>query len=192
MEDPCRSPRPPSDLRPHLLPTGVLGRGGASGSIRGGVDVGRGGVGGAVPGCTVRGAAGSGCRRCVVLPLDTVGPGGQARVMAASLMALQGTWVEGVMVEERERLWHYAWEAYAELIRTVERAGLPPDLDVFHQCGGNVGDFCKISCEHELPFGDAAPGRQVWPCHGFQMDRVQAMPLPVMVSEIVAPCSGHV
>jgi len=89
----------------------------------------------------------------VMLPLDTVGPGGQLsrqRAVAASLMALRGAGVEGVMVDvwwgvvEREGPGRYDWEAYAELVRMVERAGLRLQAVMsFHQCGGNVGDTCK-------------------------------------------------
>jgi beta-amylase len=89
----------------------------------------------------------------VMLPLETVGPGGQlgrARAVAASLMALRGAGVEGVMVDvwwgvvERDGPGHYDWEAYAELVRMVERAGLRLQAVMsFHQCGGNVGDSCK-------------------------------------------------
>ncbi|KAG8092601.1 hypothetical protein GUJ93_ZPchr0012g22116 [Zizania palustris] len=90
----------------------------------------------------------------VMLPLDTVGPGGQlsrARALAASLMALRSAGVEGVMVDvwwgvvEREGPGHYDWEAYAELVRMAERAGLRLQMVMsFHQCGGNVGDTCNI------------------------------------------------
>ncbi|PWZ54083.1 Beta-amylase 3, chloroplastic [Zea mays] len=90
----------------------------------------------------------------VMLPLDTVGPGGQLsrqRALAASLMALRGAGVEGVMVDvwwgvvEREGPGRYDWEAYAELVRMVERAGLRLQAVMsFHQCGGNVGDTCNI------------------------------------------------
>ncbi|TVU31646.1 hypothetical protein EJB05_23342 [Eragrostis curvula] len=90
----------------------------------------------------------------VMLPLDTVGPGGQlgrARAVAASLMALRGAGVEGVMVDvwwgvvERDGPGRYDWEAYAELVRMVERAGLRLQAVMsFHQCGGNVGDSCNI------------------------------------------------
>ncbi|RCV43741.1 hypothetical protein SETIT_9G317500v2 [Setaria italica] len=90
----------------------------------------------------------------VMLPLDTVGPGGQLsrqRAVAASLMALRGAGVEGVMVDvwwgvvEREGPGRYDWEAYAELVRMVERAGLRLQAVMsFHQCGGNVGDTCNI------------------------------------------------
>jgi beta-amylase len=89
----------------------------------------------------------------VMMPLDTVGPGGQLsrqRAVAASLMALRGAGVEGVMVDvwwgvvEREGPGRYDWEAYAELVRMVERAGLRLQAVMsFHQCGGNVGDTCK-------------------------------------------------
>jgi beta-amylase len=89
----------------------------------------------------------------VMLPLDTVGPGGQLsrqRAVAASLMALRGAGVEGVMVDvwwgvvERDGPGRYDWEAYAELVRMVERAGLRLQAVMsFHQCGGNVGDTCK-------------------------------------------------
>ncbi|KAI4963504.1 hypothetical protein ZWY2020_013971 [Hordeum vulgare] len=58
----------------------------------------------------------------VMLPLDTVGPGGQ----------LDGPG-------------RYDWEGYAELVRMVERAGLRLQMVMsFHQCGGNVGDSCNI------------------------------------------------
>ncbi|KAF0930120.1 hypothetical protein E2562_030293 [Oryza meyeriana var. granulata] len=89
-----------------------------------------------------------------MLPLDTVGPGGQlarARALAASLMALRSAGVEGVMVDvwwgvvEREGPGRYDWEAYGELVRMVERAGLRLQMVMsFHQCGGNVGDSCNI------------------------------------------------
>ncbi|WVZ57685.1 hypothetical protein U9M48_008038 [Paspalum notatum var. saurae] len=90
----------------------------------------------------------------VMLPLDTVGPGGQLsrqRAVAASLMALRGAGVEGVMVDvwwglvERDGPGCYDWGAYAELVRMVERAGLRLQAVMsFHQCGGNVGDSCNI------------------------------------------------
>lgn len=90
----------------------------------------------------------------VMLPLDTVGPGGQlsrARALAASLMALRTAGVEGVMVDvwwgvvERDGPGRYDWEGYAELVRMVERAGLRLQMVMsFHQCGGNVGDSCNI------------------------------------------------
>uniref|UniRef100_A0ACD5TM78 Uncharacterized protein n=1 Tax=Avena sativa TaxID=4498 RepID=A0ACD5TM78_AVESA len=90
----------------------------------------------------------------VMLPLDTVGPGGQvlrARALAASLMALRSAGVEGVMVDvwwgvvERDGPGQYDWEGYAELVRMVERAGLKLQMVMsFHQCGGNVGDSCNI------------------------------------------------
>jgi beta-amylase len=103
-------------------------------------------------------AGGGGPRRggvpvYVMLPLDTVGPGGQvlrARALAASLMALRSAGVEGVMVDvwwgvvEQEGPGRYDWEGYAELVRMVERAGLRLQMVMsFHQCGGNVGDSCK-------------------------------------------------
>ncbi|KAL5231165.1 hypothetical protein ABZP36_029941 [Zizania latifolia] len=104
------------------------------------------------------GGGGGGRRRgtpvYVMLPLDTVGPGGQlsrARTLAASLMALRSAGVDGVMVDvwwgvvEREGPGRYDWEAYAELVRMVERAGLRLQMVMsFHQCGGNVGDSCNI------------------------------------------------
>ncbi|KAM0918636.1 hypothetical protein ACQ4PT_008725 [Festuca glaucescens] len=90
----------------------------------------------------------------VMLPLDTVGPGGQvlrARALAASLMALRSAGVEGVMVDvwwgvvERDGPGRYDWEGYAELVRMVERAGLRLQMVMsFHQCGGNVGDSRNI------------------------------------------------
>ncbi|VAH18075.1 unnamed protein product [Triticum turgidum subsp. durum] len=89
-----------------------------------------------------------------MLPLDTVGPGGQvsrARALAVSLMALRSAGVEGVMVDvwwgvvERDGPGRYDWEGYAELVRMVERAGLRLQMVMsFHQCGGNVGDSCNI------------------------------------------------
>ncbi|GJM91501.1 hypothetical protein PR202_ga07877 [Eleusine coracana subsp. coracana] len=100
------------------------------------------------------GRPGGGVPVYVMLPLDTVGPGGQlgrARAVAASLMALRGAGVEGVMVDvwwgvvERDGPGRYDWEAYAELVRMVERAGLRLQAVMsFHQCGGNVGDSCNI------------------------------------------------
>ncbi|KAG0550190.1 hypothetical protein BDA96_01G318000 [Sorghum bicolor] len=66
-------------------------------------------------------------------------------------MALRGAGVEGVMVDvwwgvvERDGPGRYDWEAYAELVRMVERAGLRLQAVMsFHQCGGNVGDTCNI------------------------------------------------
>jgi len=46
---------------------------------------------------------------------------------------------------ERDGPGCYDWEAYAELVRMVERAGLRLQAVMsFHQCGGNVGDSVTI------------------------------------------------
>lgn len=91
----------------------------------------------------------------VMLPLDTVSPNGggglsRGRALNASLMALKSAGVEGVMVDvwwglvERDGPMRYNWEAYAELVRMVERHGLKLQMVMsFHQCGGNVGDSCR-------------------------------------------------
>ncbi|XP_027359756.1 beta-amylase 3, chloroplastic-like [Abrus precatorius] len=90
----------------------------------------------------------------VMLPLDTVTMGGnlnKPRAMNASLMALKSAGVEGVMVDawwglvEKEGPLKYNWEAYAELVKMVQRHGLKLQVVMsFHQCGGNVGDSCSI------------------------------------------------
>ncbi|KAG0472788.1 hypothetical protein HPP92_014645 [Vanilla planifolia] len=90
----------------------------------------------------------------VMLPLDTVGIGGgvaRPRVLNASMAALRSAGVEGVMVDvwwgvvEKAGPGSYDWEAYAEVVRMAERHGLKLQMVMsFHQCGGNVGDSCKI------------------------------------------------
>ncbi|KAF2543284.1 hypothetical protein F2Q68_00030430 [Brassica cretica] len=73
------------------------------------------------------------------------------RAMNASLMALKGAGVEGVMVDawwglvEKDGPMKYNWEGYAELIQMVQKHGLKLQVVMsFHQCGGNVGDSCSI------------------------------------------------
>lgn len=98
-------------------------------------------------------AASSGVPVYVMLPLDTVSPGGgvnRARALNASLMALRSAGVEGVMVDvwwglvEKDGPGKYNWEAYLELVQMVERNGLKLQMVMsFHQCGGNVGDSCR-------------------------------------------------
>ncbi|CAL9225757.1 unnamed protein product [Arabidopsis halleri] len=90
----------------------------------------------------------------VMLPLDTVTMSGhlnKPRAMNASLMALKGAGVEGVMVDawwglvEKDGPMNYNWEGYAELIQMVQKHGLKLQVVMsFHQCGGNVGDSCSI------------------------------------------------
>ncbi|CAL0331728.1 unnamed protein product [Lupinus luteus] len=90
----------------------------------------------------------------VMLPLDTVTMGGslnKPRAMNASLMALKSAGVEGVMVDawwglvEKDGPLKYNWEAYAELVKMVQKHGLKLQVVMsFHQCGGNVGDSCSI------------------------------------------------
>ncbi|WOL09560.1 hypothetical protein Cni_G18313 [Canna indica] len=90
----------------------------------------------------------------VMLPLDTVTRDGglnRARALNASLMALRNAGAEGVMVDvwwgvvEKDGPLCYNWEAYAELVRMVEKNGLKLQMVMsFHQCGGNVGDNCSI------------------------------------------------
>ncbi|CAD5170404.1 unnamed protein product [Musa acuminata subsp. malaccensis] len=90
----------------------------------------------------------------VMLPLDTVRPGGglnRRKAMNASLMALKSAGVEGVMVDvwwglvERERPGEYEWGGYDDLMEMARRIGLKVQAVMsFHQCGGNVGDSCTI------------------------------------------------
>uniref|UniRef100_A0A1D1ZJD4 Beta-amylase n=1 Tax=Anthurium amnicola TaxID=1678845 RepID=A0A1D1ZJD4_9ARAE len=90
----------------------------------------------------------------VMLPLDTVRPGGvvnRKKAMNASLQALRSAGVEGVMLDvwwgvvERERPGDYDWGGYAELLDMAQRHGLKVQAVMsFHQCGGNVGDSCTI------------------------------------------------
>ncbi|GER35436.1 beta-amylase [Striga asiatica] len=90
----------------------------------------------------------------VMLPLDTISIAGnlnKPKAMLASLMALKGAGVEGIMVDawwglvEKNGPHKYNWEGYAELVRMVERLGLKLQVVMsFHQCGGNVGDNCSI------------------------------------------------
>lgn len=90
----------------------------------------------------------------VMLPLDTVRPGGgvnRRKAMNASLQALKSAGVEGVMVDvwwgivERERPGEYDWGGYADLMEMARRIGLKVQAVMsFHQCGGNVGDCCTI------------------------------------------------
>ncbi|KAK1286593.1 hypothetical protein QJS10_CPB20g01335 [Acorus calamus] len=90
----------------------------------------------------------------VMLPLDTVGMNGRlnrAKALNASLMALKGAGVDGVMVDawwglvEKEGPLKYEWEAYHELVVMVAKHGLKLQVVMsFHQCGGNVGDSCSI------------------------------------------------
>lgn len=89
----------------------------------------------------------------VMLPLDTVTMGGnlnKPKAMNASLMALKSAGVEGVMVDawwglvEKDGPLKYNWEAYAELVKMVQKHGLKLQVVMsFHQCGGNVGDSCR-------------------------------------------------
>ncbi|KAG1354783.1 Beta-amylase [Cocos nucifera] len=69
----------------------------------------------------------------VMLPLDTVRPGGgvnRRKAMNASLQALKSAGVEGVMVDvwwgivERERPGEYDWGGYADLMEMARRIGL--------------------------------------------------------------------
>ncbi|MQM23167.1 hypothetical protein Taro_056230 [Colocasia esculenta] len=100
------------------------------------------------------GARGKGVPVYVMLPLDTVRPGGRVnrqKAMNASLQALRSAGVEGVMVDvwwgvvERERPGEYDWAGYAELMDMARRHGLKVQAVMsFHQCGGNVGDSCTI------------------------------------------------
>ncbi|CAH8316770.1 unnamed protein product [Eruca vesicaria subsp. sativa] len=88
-----------------------------------------------------------------MLPLDTVTMSGhlnKPRAMNASLMALKGAGVEGVMVDawwglvEKDGPMNYNWEGYSELIEMVQKHGLKLQVVMsFHQCGGNVGDSCR-------------------------------------------------
>ncbi|KAJ3679999.1 hypothetical protein LUZ60_016277 [Juncus effusus] len=90
----------------------------------------------------------------VMLPLDTVKPGGglnRKRAMWASLMALKSAGVEGVMVDvwwglvEREEPTVYDFSGYTELMEMAKRIGLKVQAVMsFHQCGGNVGDSVTI------------------------------------------------
>ncbi|KAJ0970404.1 hypothetical protein J5N97_023281 [Dioscorea zingiberensis] len=90
----------------------------------------------------------------VMLPLDTVKPGGglnRRKAMNASLMALRNAGVAGVMVDvwwgivEKERPGEYDWGGYSDLMLLAHRHGLKVQAVMsFHQCGGNVGDSCTI------------------------------------------------
>ncbi|KAG6475031.1 beta-amylase 1, chloroplastic-like [Zingiber officinale] len=103
-----------------------------------------GGGGGAVKGVPV----------FVMMPLDTVKPGGglnRRKAMNASLMALKNAGVEGVMVDvwwgivEKERPGEYDWRGYDEFMDMARRIGLKVQAVMsFHQCGGNVGDSITI------------------------------------------------
>ncbi|XP_042432106.1 beta-amylase 1, chloroplastic-like [Zingiber officinale] len=103
-----------------------------------------GGGGGAVKGVPV----------FVMMPLDTVRPGGglnRKKAMNASLMALKNAGVEGVMVDvwwgmvEKERPGEYDWRGYDEFMEMAARIGLKVQAVMsFHQCGGNVGDSVTI------------------------------------------------
>ncbi|KAK1284394.1 hypothetical protein QJS10_CPB21g00178 [Acorus calamus] len=90
----------------------------------------------------------------VMLPLDSVRPGGgvnRKKAMNASLQALKSAGVEGVMVDvwwgivEKERPGEYDWGGYTELMDMIRRHGLKVQAVMsFHQCGGNVGDSVTI------------------------------------------------
>ncbi|OAY64590.1 Beta-amylase 1, chloroplastic [Ananas comosus] len=91
----------------------------------------------------------------VMLPLDTVRPGGggmsRRKAMGASLAALKSAGVAGVMVDvwwgivEREGPGVYDWSGYDELMDMARRVGLKVQAVMsFHQCGGNVGDSVTI------------------------------------------------
>ncbi|KAG6528148.1 beta-amylase 1, chloroplastic-like [Zingiber officinale] len=90
----------------------------------------------------------------VMMPLDTVRPGGglnRRKAMNASLMALKNAGVEGVMVDvwwgmvEKERPGEYDWRGYDEFMEMASRIGLKVQAVMsFHQCGGNVGDSVTI------------------------------------------------
>ncbi|XP_078439754.1 beta-amylase 1, chloroplastic-like [Wolffia australiana] len=103
---------------------------------------------------TTGGAAG-GVPVFVMLPLDTVRPGGaglnRKKAMNVSLQALKSAGIEGVMVDvwwglvEKDRPGQYDWRGYDELMEMASRIGLKVQAVMsFHQCGGNVGDSCTI------------------------------------------------
>ncbi|XP_074565611.1 beta-amylase 1, chloroplastic-like [Curcuma longa] len=101
-----------------------------------------------------RGGAVKGVPVFVMMPLDTVRPGGglnRKKAMNASLMALKNAGVEGVMVDvwwgmvENERPGEYDWRGYDEFMEMAARIGLKVQAVMsFHQCGGNVGDSVTI------------------------------------------------
>ena len=89
----------------------------------------------------------------VMLPLDVVTPEGRLNkpeALKVSLNALQLVGVDGVMcdfwwglVERRPK--EYDFDAYVELMRIVQDAGLKVQgVLSFHKCGGNVGDNVYI------------------------------------------------
>lgn len=106
------------------------------------------------------GGKGKGVPVFVMLPLDTVKPGGginRRKAMVASLKALKAAGAEGVMVDvwwgiaERERPGAYNWSGYDDLMEMARQIGLKVQAVMsFHQCGGNVGDSC--TCEPYLIF----------------------------------------
>ncbi|XP_020599473.1 beta-amylase 1, chloroplastic [Phalaenopsis equestris] len=140
---PCRSPILGA-LRPDLT---VACRALMSDAVvEEGVELEHGGMG--------TGGKGKGVPVYVMLPLDTVKPGGgmnRRKAMVASLKALKTAGVEGVMVDvwwgtvERERPGVYDWSGYDDLMDMARRIGLKVQAVMsFHQCGGNVGDSCTI------------------------------------------------
>ncbi|KAH0452042.1 hypothetical protein IEQ34_019341 [Dendrobium chrysotoxum] len=140
---PCRSPVLGA-LRPDL--TMACQALMSDAAVEEGVELEHGGMG--------TGDKGKGVPVFVMLPLDTVKPGGgmnRRKAMVASLKALKTAGVEGVMVDvwwgivERERPEVYDWSGYDDLMEMARRIGLKVQAVMsFHKCGGNVGDSCTI------------------------------------------------
>ncbi|KAK4341625.1 hypothetical protein RND71_040126 [Anisodus tanguticus] len=90
----------------------------------------------------------------VMMPLDSVKMDhtvNRRKAMNASLQALKGAGVEGIMLDvwwglvERDAPGEYNWGGYAELLEMAKKHGLKVQAVMsFHQCGGNVGDSCTI------------------------------------------------
>lgn len=89
----------------------------------------------------------------VMMPLDSVTMNhtvNRRKAMNASLLALKGAGVEGIMMDvwwglvERDAPGSYNWGGYTELLEMAKKHGLKVQAVMsFHQCGGNVGDSCS-------------------------------------------------
>ncbi|WOL05778.1 beta-amylase 1, chloroplastic [Canna indica] len=148
------------------------------------------------------GAKGKGVPVYVMLPLDTVRPGGglnRKKAMNASLMALKSAGVAGVMVDvwwglvERERPGEYDWRGYDELMEMARRIGLKVQAVMsFHQCGGNVGDSVTIPLpqwvleemdkDHDLAYTDQ------WGRRNFEYVSLGCDTLPVLKGRTPIQC----
>ncbi|KAG6496299.1 hypothetical protein ZIOFF_044160 [Zingiber officinale] len=138
----------------------------------------------------------------VMMPLDTVKPGGRLnrrKAINASLMALKNAGVEGVMIDvwwglvEKDRPGEYDWRGYDELLDTARRIGLKVQAVMsFHQCGGNVGDTVMISLpQWVLEEMDKDPDlayTDQWGCRNYEYVSLGCDMVPVLKDRTPIQC----